>query len=139
MPTRANEFRAYFTLAGEFDPAEVTSLIGMAPSRAWKKGDLNERTHMERKFSRWSLDSRLDQGWPIVEHMRDVLSQLIPHAEYVRAARDKFEGWMQTVAFFHSEAPCFTFDEDVIRDCATLNLSIDCDFYTLYSDRREDS
>jgi Domain of unknown function (DUF4279) len=137
--TRANEFKVYFTLVGDFNPADITHQIGVEPTESWKKGDRNEKTHLERKFSRWSLESRLESLEPVVEHIRDVLKQLEPHIEMVKAVRSNFDGGMQIVAHFHSDAPGFHFDEDVIAGCAAMNLSIDCDFYTLYSDKREDS
>ncbi len=139
MPTRPNEYKAYFTITGDFDPEELSSRVGILPSECWKKGDVNERTRRERKFSRWSVDSRVDQSQPIVEHIRDVLKQLEPFTEKLKPEIANFEAGMQTVAYFHQESPWFHFDEDVVAGCAALNLSIDCDFYTLYSDRREDS
>ena len=138
-PTRPNEFIAYFTITGDFDPAEITEQVGCEPTDCWKKGDLNETTHMERKFSRWSVESRLEKTEPIVEHIRDVLKQLEPHINKVNELPATMIRHMQTVAYFHSNSPWFHFDEDVVAGCAALNLSIDCDFYTLYSDKREDS
>lgn len=136
---RPNEFRAYFTLFGDFDPAEITVNLGITPTDCWKKGERNEVSHFERKFSRWSLESRLPKSQPIVEHIRDVLKQLEAHQVAVRKLRENIEGCMQSVAYFYSDSPWFHFDEDVVAGCATMNLSIDCDFYTMYSDRREDS
>ena len=57
--TEPNQYYSYFTVAGDFDPAEITVLMGVVPTECWAKGDRNERTHLERKFSRWSLFSRL--------------------------------------------------------------------------------
>jgi hypothetical protein len=139
MPTKQNEFKAYLTFVGDFDPEEVTSIIGVAPTEFWHKGDINPVSHHERKFSRWSLYSSLDPAQPIVEHIRDVLKQLAPYVDRVNAVPTTIERGMQTVAYFHSDTPWFHFDEDVVAGCAAMNLSIDCDFYTLYSDRREDS
>jgi len=139
MPTRLNEFKAYFTITGDFDPSEMTERIGLSPSESWKKGDRNEVSHMERKFSRWSVYSRLDLSRPVVEHMRDVLQQIEPYSAKLKPEISRFEAGMQTVAYFHQESPWFHFDADVVTGCASLGLSIDCDFYTLYSDRREDS
>ncbi len=46
---------------------------------------------------------------------------------------------MQLVAYFHQSYPGFALDETMLRDLADLKLGIDCDFYFLYSDKREDS
>jgi hypothetical protein len=57
-----NEQYAYFTITDSFDPAEITRRIGVEPTKAWRKGDLHPKNQMERKFSRWSLASRLDRA-----------------------------------------------------------------------------
>ena len=46
---------------------------------------------------------------------------------------------MQLVGWFHNDYPGFGLDEVIISGLAQLNVGIDCDFYYLYSDRREDS
>ena len=56
--TKDNECYAYFTLVGEFDPKEITQRMGIEPTDSWMKGDINGKTKLERKFSRWSLHSR---------------------------------------------------------------------------------
>jgi len=137
--TKPNEYRAYFTVTGDFDPAEVTKLLGTNPTEAWQKGDRNERTHFERKFSRWSLYSRLDSAVSLEEQVEDVLDQLRPIAERVISVRSQFEGWMQLVAFFYESYPGLTFAPATLLDLGRMKLAMDCDFYDLYSDRREDS
>jgi hypothetical protein len=59
--TEPNEQHAYFTICGAFDPAEISKLVGVTPTEAWVKGDMNLRTQLERKCSRWSLYSRLEK------------------------------------------------------------------------------
>jgi hypothetical protein len=78
--TKDNEQFAYITVIGDFDPETITSRIGLKPSRVWAKGDRNEKTHLERKFSRWSLDSRLERSASLEDHVKDVLEQTLPKA-----------------------------------------------------------
>jgi hypothetical protein len=67
--TDLNEQYAYFTIAGDFDPADISLQAGITPTECWIKGSRNERTHFERKFSRWSLFSRLDRTCDIEAHI----------------------------------------------------------------------
>jgi Domain of unknown function (DUF4279) len=104
-----------------------------------KKGLANERTHFERKFSRWSLNSRLDKSAALEEHVRDVLNQTCDHAAAIREIGQGFKCWVQLVGYFHNDCPAFGLDRGLIAGLALLNIGIDCDFYYLYSHEREDS
>ena len=138
--TRANEQYAYFTVTGDFEPDSVTAALGLDPTDAWKKGSRNEATHYERKFSQWSLRSRLPDTEKLEDHIRDVLDQLAPYAERVQSLVGKLQmGVIACVGHFHSSYPGFTLERDIIIAMARMGLELDCDFYYLYSDRREDS
>jgi hypothetical protein len=137
--TRPNEYKAYFSVTGDFDPIEITKLVGIQPSETWKKGDRNERTRYERKFSRWSLNSRLNEFAPLEDQIADVLAQMEPSVEAICGLRKTFSTYMQLVGWFHTDYPGMHFDEKLISGLARFQLSVDFDFYYMYSDRREDS
>jgi hypothetical protein len=56
--TDPNEQYAYFTITRDFDPTEISNLVGVAPTESWIKGSSNPHTRRQRPFSRWSLHSR---------------------------------------------------------------------------------
>jgi Domain of unknown function (DUF4279) len=137
--TKDNEQYAYLSFTGDFDPASITDQLGMQPSESWIKGSRSERTHLERKFSRWSLNSRLERTASLEDHVRDVLEQTLSVAEQIRHIGETFTAYVQLVGWFHNDYPGFGLDSELISGLAQLNVGIDCDFYYLYSDRREDS
>jgi Domain of unknown function (DUF4279) len=137
--TRPNEYRAYFTLVGEFDPADISRRLGLEPTSSWKKGDLNPRTQLERKHSRWNLDSRFEQSASLEEQVADVLKQLKPCSAAIRDLRVTVDGGMQLIGYFYTHYPGFGLDDGILSELAQLRLGIDCDFYYLHSDKREDS
>ena len=137
--SESNTYRAYFTLVGEFDPGEITAHLKLQPTRSWKKGDINPTTQRERNHSRWCLDSRIDEAVALEEHVSDVLDQLRPHISAISELRATVDGGMQLVAYFHTDYPGFSLDDSAIFELAQLRLGIDCDFYFLYSHKREDS
>jgi hypothetical protein len=137
--TKDNEQYAYLTVVGDFRPESVTAKLGLEPSEVWKKGDRNERTHLERKLSRWSIDSRLERSASLEDHVRDVLKQVLPNADQIRQVATEYKVWVQLVGFFHNNYPGFGMDRELISGLAQLNVGVDCDFYYLYSDSREDS
>jgi len=140
VETRDNEYKAYFTVVGDFDPADLTVQIGLHPTSSWKKGDRNEKTHLERKFSRWNLDSRLDQFASLEAQIADVLKQLKPKVDEIhRIGKVYGGGGMQLVGWFYQDFPGLHFEKELLADLAHFELSLDCDFYYMYSDKREDS
>ena len=140
IETRDNEYNAYFTVTGDFDPASITELLGLEPTRSWIKGSRNEKTHLERKFSRWSLDSRLARFAPLEEQIADVLAQLASKRSEISELASSYEKpIMQLVGWFYKNYPGLHFDKELVAGLAELGLSVDFDFYYLYSDAREDS
>ena len=134
-----NEQYAYFTLVGEFDPADISLQAGTPPTECWIKGSRNERTHLERKFSRWSLFSRLDRTCDIEAHIRDVIDQLRANRKGFIDLASKYGGTMQLVAKFNNDYPGYHFNRELVESLAEFKLEIDFDLYWMYSDSREDS
>ncbi|HWY99432.1 MAG TPA: DUF4279 domain-containing protein [Edaphobacter sp.] len=137
--TRPNEYRAYFTLVGEFDPADISTRLGLEPTSSWKKGDLNPKTQLERKHSRWNLNSRLGQSTSLEEQVRDVLEQLKVCSPTITDLRATVDGGMQLIGYFYTDYPGFGLDHETLSELGQLRPGIDCDFYYLYSEKREDS
>ncbi len=129
MATRTNEMYAYFSIAGEFDPAEVTSALRIEPTEIWLKGELNSRTQLERKASRWKLESRVDKMQDLERHVEDVLDQLWPSSDRILEVSKAYGGVMQLVGYFYSSYPGFGLKAGTIAVLAELGLSVDCDFY----------
>ena len=136
---KQNEHQAYFFFVGEFDPVDLSARVGMEPTRSWRKGDTNPHTNLEREHSRWTVDSRLHEQSSLEAHVDDVLEQLRPSAEAIRSERDRTDGGLQLVGYFHTDYPGFGLSDRVTAELADMKLGFDCDFYYLYSDKREDS
>jgi hypothetical protein len=137
--TEPNEQYAYFTITGEFDPTEISDLVGVSPTESWRKGDVNTKTRYERKFSRWSLYSTLGRHRSLEDHIADVLEQLRLNRVGFCEASTRFGAVIQLVAYFKTEYPGLSFDRELVKALADFSLGLDCDFYYLYSDKREDS
>ena len=130
---------AYFTITDSFDPEDITRRVGVSPTYSWKKGDLHPRRRMERKFSRWSLRSRLGTDSELEDHIRDVLEQFEQNSSEFQKLAQEFSGCMQLVGYFHEGYPGLHFDPLLIQALAKYGLSVDFDFYELWSDGREDT
>jgi len=137
--TEPNEQYAYFTISGDFNPVDISKRLGMMPTEAWGKGDINPRTQLERKFSRWSLYSRLERSRELEGHIADVVEQMgAKRADFV-ALSLQYGGQMQLVAYFKTSYPGLHLKRRLVESLTEYALSVDFDFYYLYSDCREDS
>lgn len=134
-----NQQYAYFSVSDGFDPAEITARVGVQPTECWRRGDICPRRQMERKFSRWSLYSRLGRDQELEAHIADVLAQLDANAEAFAAVSREFGGVMQLVGYFYREYPGLHFERAITEGLARYSLAVDFDFYGLYSHRREDT
>ncbi len=137
--SKPNEQYAYFTVTGDFAPEYLTQRLGVAPSESWKKGDLHARTRRERTFSRWSLHSRLSRDEPLEAHIADVLLQLDQNGAAFAEVAGEFGACMQLVGYFYESYSGLHFDADLVAGLARYGLSVDFDFYHLWSDAREDT
>jgi hypothetical protein len=132
-----NEQYAYFVVYGDFDPAEVTRRVGRSPTNSWRRGDLCPKTQRERSSSAWSIYSRLAHDEELEAHVRDVLQQLDAFSEAIRQISQEFDAQLQLVAYWHRNYPGLYFTRDISQGLARYSLSVDFDFYYLYSFRRE--
>ncbi|MDH5858166.1 DUF4279 domain-containing protein [Lampropedia aestuarii] len=137
--SESNKCYAFFSLTGEFDPEEITRRLGVKPSDTWRKGDWHPRVQRERKNSRWKLESRLTRLQPLEDHIADVLAQMEKNAQAFSAISKEYNGLMQLVGYFHEGYPGLGFDAQLVAGLAKFNLSMDLDFYALWSDAREDT
>ena len=134
-----NQQYAYFTLAGAFDPAEITERVGISPTASWRTGDVCPRTHRERTNNRWKLYSRLGRDQELEAHIRDVLAQLDINREAFVTISRQYGGLMQLVAYYHRDYPGLGFDLEIVEGLARFALAVDFDFYWCDSSRREDT
>jgi Domain of unknown function (DUF4279) len=134
-----NQQYAYFSVSDGFDPADITARVAVQPTECWRRGDICPRRQMERKFSRWSLHSRLGRDQELAAHIRDVLAQLDANPEAFRALSQEFGGFMQLVGYFHREYPGLHFERTLTERLAWYSLAVDFDFYGLCSHRPEDT
>ncbi len=72
----ADKSYAYFALMGDdFDPSEITKVLGIEPTDSWSKGDTGK--HIQRlKYTCWELRSSRDESLNMNSLIKDVIDQL---------------------------------------------------------------
>ena len=135
--TEPNSCYAYFSAYGDdLDPLALTQELGIAPTRAWRKGDLDPRRR-ERRTGQWSLYSRLAKTAELEEHLNDVLLQLDANAQAFASVAERFNGTLQLVGNFNDIGAGLNLPKSVVTRLAFYGLELDLDSYYLYSDQRE--
>ena len=132
-----NNCYAYFGVYGdEIDPSTLTDELGVAPTQAWRKGELDPRWR-ERKTGHWALYSRLARTAELEEHLLDVLMQMDANSSAFTAVTQRLGGIMQLVGHFHDIGAGLNLPKDLVSRLAAYGLELDLDAYYLYSDGRE--
>jgi hypothetical protein len=133
-----NKSYAYFCVQEfSFDPDEITRRVGLQPTDSWRKGDVHPKTRLERSMNRWMLHSRLDRLEELEMHVKDVLAQLDSRKEAFLSVCSECSAYLQLVGYFYVYYPGFHLDQEDTRRIGQYNLALDCDFYYIYSDKRE--
>jgi len=131
--SKPNQAYAYFSLSAfDEEPEAITEMIGLTPTDTWKKGDVHPTARYERRFSRWTLRSRLPDSEALEDHVNDVLTQLESALARVAGLSKKYGGMIQLVGYFHTYYPGFGLSHEALAKIASLGACLDCDFYYLY-------
>lgn len=69
-----------------FDPDEVTALIGLQPTTAWRRGDPTPGTLVSRRFSRWQYELPEVDTFITEDVVIRMVEAIEPHAEGIAAA-----------------------------------------------------
>jgi len=124
-----NECYAYFGISGSFDPAEITNRVGIIPTRTAGEGESIPGSNARKKYSRWSLHSRLERTATLEMHVLDVLEQLDGNEPAFKQLSEEFGGVMELVGHFSAFYPGLFLDCQTVSRLAQYALSVDCDFY----------
>lgn len=146
QPTR-NRCYTYFKITGNFNPDEVTALLGLQPDESWKCGEplLKGHASMRREgltyaFSAW-IFGRCDEYAPYVEaQMRKTIAPLREKAELLNRIREEndvdFCLVIVPTIYAGDINPCLAPPLDVIDFCHETRTEIDIDMY-LYDSAAE--
>lgn len=86
----------------DFDPADVTPLVGVAPSRAHRRGD-PWRGSLRRRFSGWYIEVPSRKEYDTDAVVRELLDEVEPYAEGLACAREalRLQAGVQVVIEMH--------------------------------------
>jgi hypothetical protein len=81
---------AYFAFKGDnFDPNEVTNLLGIEPTDSWRQGESGKYIQRQ-KYSSWQLTSTFDELLNMDKLVNEVVSQLSDKVELINKLKDQY-------------------------------------------------
>ncbi|MGH2408971.1 MAG: DUF4279 domain-containing protein [Chloroflexota bacterium] len=125
--------RVWFSLYGDFDPEQITAMIGMAPTESAKAGELvSEKTNYRRPRSRWKIKSSMVGSVPLGEQVESILKTLEPRREKVAEVSLQYEaGFGCAVYIYDAQGPALHLESSIVERIAALHAYVDVDVYCL--------
>lgn len=133
MTGNGSRCRTYFRITGDFDPAEITDMLGLQPEAAWKKGDL--RTNgTAYDFSAWKFGSCREYDIETAVQMEKTIAPLLSKTEILKEiARLYGAGFtlevVPTICTADESLPCLAPSLKVMRFCCETGTELDIDLY----------
>jgi Domain of unknown function (DUF4279) len=130
-----------------FDPSDVTRLVGLQPTKAWRRGDLHPGRAGRRRFSNWEFGPASVRTHLTEEVVAALLDVVEPHRADIADAcgslglragvmvviemsgnRDTADGSIDV------STAAITYTAETVKRLARLNLSVDHDQYVYLPD-----
>lgn len=130
-----------------FDPDDVTRLVGLQPTKAWRRGDPHPSRPFHRRFSTWAYELAEVRTYCTEEVVTQLLDAIEPHAAGIAEAcatlgmragidvviemsgdRDTEDGGI------HVRTAAVTYTAETVQRLARLKVSVDHDQYIYLRD-----
>lgn len=125
-----NHCYTYFKITGDFNPDDITRIIGLNPSKCWRIGELRKNgTSFD--FSLWEYGRCNEYDVYIENQMMKTIQDLIPKMDMLCKIKELYEVdfTLEIVpAIYVGEInPCLAPNREVIEFCYKTETEIDID------------
>lgn len=130
----ATQVAASLTLTGKgFDPKEITSALGIQPTKTWRMGSSIQNTLLKREHDGWEWSSGYVRTLNLPELVDRVLDALEPVSDKLVEVRQKLEldVELQCVVYVRDQTPIVGFSLATLERIGKLKAEIDIDLYCL--------
>jgi hypothetical protein len=127
------QIRAHLRITGDFDPDEVTNMLGINPHSAWRKGDSRpQRANENFSFSNWSIGvpkrvtPYLDE---VVEELMTLLADKADHIARFCILQKLNVSLVCVLEFDIEETPAVTLSDYQVAWLSSIGAGVDIDIY----------
>jgi len=121
---------AAFVITGmNVTPDEITTAIGITPTKTWMVGDSVQNTALRRKHNGWCISTGYQQDFDLEKYIKQLLEMLLPKSETITifCRENKLDLQLSCAAYVIDETPSINFSNKVVSILAKLNSSVDID------------
>ena len=143
------QHRDYFSvsfriISDGLEPSEITSLLGIEPDKAHRKGDPNTSITKKGKvmhyapfrFGVWRIESKLDKYCKLQDHLTNVIERLEPKKDIL--AKLKVDGFEMDFScgylFSEEDQPSIFLSNEMLKRMAGLGVDLGISLYPLSID-----
>lgn len=148
MAKLAFKFEVRLVITGELlDPDLITQQVGLQPSKAYRKGDPVSwadkvqprfRARAIYKHGSWQLASRVEPQSELEDHVRDLMAQVRPCWDAMRAAIQQHDGDLDCAAYGYEYVPALWLPAELLSEIGGLGLSLGISVYDSTKSRSAD-
>ena len=130
--TASPTLEVYLRLSGEFDPQNLTELIGVTPSYQRQIGAISERTKRAYLSSEWQIGTGKVMTFDMEEVVQILLDKIGLYKDViaqVALSKDLSVSLVVVVDCTSSNKPALTLSPRQIQWLASVNAALDIDLY----------
>lgn len=131
MTTKIN---SHFTLYGDFDPDELTSIIDITPDATWRRGDRYASTLVTFKTDAWRISVFHEGQGSCDAYTNELLQRLEGKHKIIRnlLKEKKLEASISHIIYVDdNEVPIIDVNVATMKKPIDINADIDIDLYCL--------
>ena len=130
-----NTCYTYFSIKGEFDPDEISKLLGLQPFEAHKAGESRARANGVYSCSVWNFGKCEEYNVNVNEQIRKTIEPLLVKVDELKHIKDSFavNFYIEVVPeiYMDKPTPILGLDLDIIDFCHETRTEPDIDLYVL--------
>ena len=131
-----NNCYTYFKIVGEFEPQEISHILGLNAEKSWRIGDTRIDSS-KYEFAVWEIGRCNDYDVEVANQMRKTISLLKDKVDLLNKIRQENDVsfYLEIVPTIYAEetTPCLAPTLDVIDFCHSTRTELDIDLYVLDS------
>lgn len=127
------------TAHGPWDPDEITALVGVAPTRVHRRGDLiGTSRDMRVKADLWTLDLEPTRDVTPADQIEHLLDLVTGRAREVSLLAGRYSAEIACNVYLEAEAtPPLWFEAPLLRRIAEMGLTLWFDFFFDFDDESD--
>ncbi len=129
----ATSIKVRFSLTGrDFDPDEVTRMVGVTPTKTWRRGEQRAGSDLEWEHDGWLLSIPEETSLDVAPQIAKLLGLLRDHVKSISLARETFKLDAEvgvSIYLENSEPPSAHFALDTLKTLCELHADVDIDIY----------